>query len=63
MKLSTFLNKTKEKKPDYTGYFAHFFLHASEKEKKKVFEDAARRANEDQRALIENVNRLRHKAT
>lgn len=61
MKLFNFLTKTKEKKK--TGSFAEFFLHASEKEKKQVFEDAARRANEDQRLLVENLNKLQHKAT
>ena len=59
MKLPAFLTKNKEK----TGSFAEFFLHASDKEKKRVFEDAARRANEDQRALVENVIKLRRKAT
>ena len=61
MKLFNFLTKTKEK--NKTGSFADFFLNASEKEKKQVFEDAARRANEDQRTLVENLNKLQHKVT
>lgn len=61
MSIFGFLTKTKEKK--VVGSFADFFLHASEKEKKRVFEDAARKANEDQRALVENINKLQHKAT
>lgn len=35
--------------------FGEFFLHASEKEKMKVFTEAARRANKDQRALIKKI--------
>ena len=61
MKLFNFLTKTKEK--NKTGSFADFFLNASEKEKKQVFEDAASRANEDQRTLVENLNKLQHKVT
>lgn len=61
MKLLSIFSKNKQKKT--TGSFADFFLHASEKEKKRVFEDAARRANEDQRLLVENLNKLQHKAT
>src|SRR3989339_867571 len=40
-----------------------FFLHAPEKEKRRVFEDAARLANKDQRALVENINKLQHKTS
>lgn len=43
--------------------FANFFLHASDEEKKRVFTDAARRANEDQRTLVESINKLERKAT
>lgn len=46
-----------------TDSFAGFFLHASDQEKKRVFEDAARRANTDQRELVKHVNKLGHKAT
>lgn len=35
------------------GSFSDFFLHASDEEKRKVIEEAARRANEDQRRLVE----------
>ncbi|OGH88809.1 MAG: hypothetical protein A3J93_01830 [Candidatus Magasanikbacteria bacterium RIFOXYC2_FULL_42_28] len=61
MSIFSFFAATKEKQK--TGEFARFFLHASEKEKKQVFKDAARRANEDQRALVKNVKELQHKAT
>lgn len=54
MKLFSFLTKNKEK--GHTSGFADFFLHASEKEKKKAFTEAAKRANEDQRTLIEKLH-------
>lgn len=54
MKLFNFLTKNKEK--GHTSGFADFFLHASEKEKKKAFTEAAKRANEDQRTLIEKLH-------
>lgn len=43
--------------------FADFFLHASDAEKRRVFTEAARRANEDQRSLVENINKLESKTT
>jgi hypothetical protein len=61
MKIFNFFTRNKEKKK--TGNFADFFLHASDKEKKKVFIDAARRANEDQRSLVEHINELHQKTT
>ncbi|OGH77494.1 MAG: hypothetical protein A2469_04055 [Candidatus Magasanikbacteria bacterium RIFOXYC2_FULL_40_16] len=61
MKLPKFLTIKKERKK--TGSFAEFFLHAPEKEKRRVFEDAARLANKDQRALVENINKLQHKTS
>lgn len=60
-KFLSFLPKNKEKKK--TNGFVDFFLHASEEEKKRVFEDAAKRANNDQRTLVENINKLQQKAT
>ena len=39
----------KVKKERLMGSFSSFFLYASPDEKKKVFMDAARRANQDQR--------------
>lgn len=53
-------NRSKKKQ---NSPFADFFLHASEEEKKKVFIEAAKKANEDQRALIESVNKLSQKTT
>ena len=61
MKLFSFFTKNKEK--NKTGNFAEFFLHASDKKKKKIFMDAARRANEDQRSLVEHFNELHQKTT
>lgn len=61
MKILNTAKKTKEKKK--TGSFADFFLHASEKEKIRVFKDVAKRANEDQRILVEKVNKLQQKTT
>lgn len=61
MKIFNFFTKNKAKKRE--GSFADFFLRASDKEKKKIFTDAARRANEDQRLLIEHINELRQKTT
>lgn len=40
--------------------FSEFFLYASAEEKERVFTDAARGANEDQRALLKSVQ---HKAS
>ena len=61
MKIFNFFTKNKVKKQE--GSFADFFLHASDKEKKRVFMDAARRANEDQRTLVEHINELHQKTT
>lgn len=61
MKLPKFLTMTKTQKSKST--FADFFLHASEKEMKDVITEAAKRANEDQRSLVEQINRLEHKTT
>ena len=61
MKLPKFLTRNKQKKSE--GSFADFFLHASEQEMKEVISEAARRSNEDQRSLVEKINRLEHKAT
>ena len=61
MKLPKFLTKNKQKKSE--GGFADFFLHASEQEMKEVITEAARRSNDDQRSLVEKINRLEQKAT
>jgi hypothetical protein len=61
MKLTNIFKKKATKK--HTDGFADFFLYASDKEKIKVFEKAARQANEDQRKLIKNINKLQHEAT
>ena len=61
MKLFSFFTKNKEKKRE--GSFADFFLYASDKEKKRVFTDAARRANEDQRTIVESINIIEPKTT
>lgn len=51
-----FCPKCEEKKD-----FSSFFNRASEKEKRKLMEDVARKANEDQRELIERYERTNHK--
>ena len=45
------------------GNFANFFLHASDTEKIRVFEEAARRSNDDQRTLVKNINKSQHMTT
>lgn len=37
--------------------FSRFFIHASEEEKKKVLEDVLRKANADQRAILEEYDK------
>ena len=61
MKFLKIFAKNKEKKE--IGSFADFFLNASAEDKKKVFTDAAKRANEDQRSLVEHINEIQHKTT
>jgi hypothetical protein len=61
MKIFEFLSKNREKKQKRS--LSDFFLHAPKKEKIKIFTEAARRANEDQRKLVENANNLQQKAT
>jgi len=61
MKLPKFFIKMRVRKSE--GSFADFFLHASPKEKRRVIEDAARRANEDQRAVSGKFNKVNHKTT
>lgn len=61
MKILNFFTKSKGKVKN--GSFADFFLHASEKEKEKVFMEAARKANEDQQNLVDSINKLQRKAT
>lgn len=41
--------------------FSSFFNRASVEEKRKLMEDVARKANEDQRNLIERYERTNHK--
>lgn len=50
MKFLNLFKKTQKKDPP--GRFSDFFLHASEKEKEKVFKEAARKANEEQREVF-----------
>jgi len=48
----SFLTKTTKKEPD--SKFSKFFIDSSASEKKKVFSQAARRANEEQRQLFDD---------
>ncbi len=61
MKLLSIFRKTGKIKE--TSSFSDFFLHSSQKEKFRVFQEAARRANEDQRELVEEYKRMRSKTT
>lgn len=58
MKLINFFKRNGKKTK--SGRFSDFFLHATEKEKKDVLKEAARKANEDQRELFTN-SRLKAK--
>jgi hypothetical protein len=51
-----FCPKREEKKD-----FSSFFNRASVEEKRKLMEDVARKANEDQRNMIERHERTNHK--
>jgi hypothetical protein len=53
MKLSNIFKKKPVTKEN--GRFAEFFRSASPKEQLKVFTEAAKQANEDQRKLVEEV--------
>lgn len=53
MKLSNFFTIfNREKNTKKPGRFASFFLHASLEKKKEIFQEAARKANEDQREVV-----------
>ncbi len=41
--------------------FSSFFSRASEEEKRRLMEDVAQKANEDQRSLLERYERANHK--
>jgi len=58
MKLLDFFRKTE--KPEKSGKFSDFFLHAPENKKEEVFKETARRANEEQREVFER-SRLKTK--
>jgi len=51
-KLLNILNIFKEADTKKSGHFSDFFLHASIEKKRKVFTEAAQRANKDQREVI-----------
>lgn len=59
MKLFKLLSLRKKKRAPKE--VADFFLHASDKEKKRILMKAAKRSNADQRALIQNSHSLHHK--
>ena len=56
-KLKSYFCPKNEEKRD----FSSFFNRASEEEKSKLMEDVARKANEDQRGLMERYERSNHK--
>ncbi|MCX6766939.1 MAG: hypothetical protein NT170_04155 [Candidatus Moranbacteria bacterium] len=57
-KLKSYFCPKHEEKKD----FSSFFSRASVEEKRRLMEDVARKANEDQRNLIERYERTNHKA-
>ena len=56
-RIKKLLYPKREEKKD----FSSFFNHASVEEKRKLMEDVARKANEDQRGLMERYERSNHK--
>lgn len=50
--------KQREKSINVSDDLSHFLLHASDKEKQRVFTEAANRANKDQRELVERSEDL-----
>lgn len=52
-----FFPKREEKKD-----FSSFFSRASVEEKRRLMEDVAKKANEDQRSLLERYERANHKS-
>lgn len=61
MKILNIFAKNKEKKKQ--GNFSDFFLNASEKNKIRVFTDAAKQANKDQRNLVDKVDKIQRRTT
>ena len=57
-KIKSYFCPKREEKKD----FSSFFNRASEEEKRKLMEDVARKANEDQRNLFERYERSNHKS-
>lgn len=55
-------NKKREAQPQETD-FSRFFLYASDEEKKRLLEEVVRKANADQRAIIEEYNKRFAKTT
>ncbi len=53
----------KKEKVKESGSFSDFFLHASKEKQMRVFKETARRANEDQRALLKQYERMNPKTT
>lgn len=55
MSLMHFIKNIFKKTNEKPGTFSEFLLHASVEQKTKVFKEAARRANEDQRKILEEA--------
>lgn len=55
-KLLNFLNAFKEADTKESGHFSDFFLRETMEKKREVFTEAARRANKDQREVLERAN-------
>lgn len=52
MKLSNLFKKSRSSK---NGSFSEFFLHASDKKKKKMFIEAAKQSNAEQKRLFDKT--------
>ncbi len=61
MNIFAIFTRNKEKKKQ--GGLSHFFLHASDKEKMRVFTDAAKQANKDQRNLVDKIDKIQRRTT
>jgi hypothetical protein len=55
---SSLFSKSKGNSDKNNDKLSHFLLHASDEEKRKLFTEAANRANKDQRELVERSKNL-----
>lgn len=53
--MSTRYHSSKTRERSTSDSFSEFFHHATPKEKMRVFKEAARKANKDQRKLVKKI--------